>query len=628
MKRIASVNGLLPVISPMRELLHRAVLSGQCSELSACYYDFFQRLFPGAGEVAWASGVLAVQAVLDGHSCLMLFGVAGKVPFAERMELETWDDSCRMPSLEFWQETLSSCPFVGSRDSELTPLVLDRGRLYLRRYFDYERRLAAEVTRRVVRGGFSSAEVAPVLAQLFPDPITETDWQKVAAATAAMRRFCLITGGPGTGKTHTVVRIVALLQRLAGGDTLRIGLAAPTGKAASRLQESLPAAEVELAEHLEGKPLTGLIKAQTIHRLLGYVRNSPYFRYNRDQRLPLDVLIVDEVSMVDLALMTKLIEAMPDEGRLILLGDKDQLSSVEAGRVLADLCAGETGYSPAFAEELQLADAVAANLPVATEAGPLSDCRVILRKSYRFHLDSGIGALAASVLLGDVEKVMACLAEENGVRLCVPTLVGSVGVREEDGFVQQLCQGYGEFLKESDPALALAAFRKFQVLCAHRHGVNGSLEINSWFETVLEEKGLISRHSGSTWYPGRPVMVTGNHYTLHLFNGDLGVVLKDDEGELRVFFETQGGVRSIAPARMPDHDTAFALTVHKSQGSEFERVVLLLPEVSSRLVTRELIYTAITRARREFEVWGRVEILAEGVSTMTLRDTGLVEQLR
>lgn len=611
----------------MRHLLSQGVASGQFSVLVIHYYDFLKRLSPDAGEISWVGGSLAVQAVLDGHSCLALERFAGKIPFIENSESAEFSNDCRIPALEIWQDILLSSQFVGIPDSAMTPLVLDGYRLYLRRYFNYECRLAAEIKRRVKLIGYPSSQVTTALNHLFPDPANEIDWQKVAVATAAMRRFCLITGGPGTGKTHTVVRIVALLQRLARTKTLRIGLAAPTGKAASRLQEALLAAEAELTSSWKGEPFTLSIKSQTIHRLLGSIRNSPYFRHNSEHRLPLDLLIVDEVSMVDLAMMTKLIEAMPDHGSLVLLGDKDQLSSVEAGRVLADLCASEDGYSPAFAKDLQEAGAISGGVNIRADATPLNDCRVTLRKSYRFQAESGIGALAATVLAGDGEKAIRCLAAGNGVQLYVPTTEGAGGIREDQEFIKQLCLGYGEFLKETDPALALAAFRKFQILCTHRHGKNGSIEINTWFESVLETKGLIVRSSRAPWYPGRPVMITGNHYTLQLFNGDLGVVLHTEEGQLRVFFETQGGVRSIAPARMPPHETAFALTTHKSQGSEFNQVLFLLPDMVSPLVTRELIYTAITRAKKEFVVWGRGEILIEGVSATTWRDTGLHERL-
>jgi len=614
------------ITSPLGDLLRRAVSFGLCSQLAIHYYDFFKRLAPEAAEVAWVSGALAVQAVLEGHSCLMLTEMAGKIPFAGDMDLgSTAGDSCRMPDSEVWQAVLMAYPFVGGPDSELTPLVLDRHRLYLRRYFDYECRLAAAVARRSAQAGYSPEQVAPFLAQLFLAPVAGIDWQKVAVATAAMRRFCLITGGPGTGKTHTVVRIVALLQALSAVP-LRIGLAAPTGKAASRLQEALAVAESDLATHWQGTSSSSTIRAQTIHRLLGTIPNSPHFRHNPQKRLPLDVLIVDEVSMVDLALMTKLIEAMPDEGRLVLLGDKDQLSSVEAGRVLADLCAGEDGYSPAFAHDLRQAGAVTDTLPNRANVNALTDCRVVLRKSYRFQAESGIGALASVVLAGDGEAALATLARGSGVCLSVPSADLLAGIGGDQRFVELLCQGYGDFLAAIDPVEALAAFRMFQVLCVHRHGENGSLEINAWFESVLETKALIRRSAGSVWYPGRPVMITGNHYALQLFNGDVGVAAQDQEGKLRIYFEGREGLRSIAPSRVPSHETAFALTVHKAQGSEFDRVVLLLPNAPSRLVTRELIYTAITRAKKDFEIWGREESLVEGISTKTIRYTGLHER--
>jgi exodeoxyribonuclease V alpha subunit len=611
----------------MADLFSQLLYSGLFSDLSVHYYRFFQRLAPEAEELVWLSGSLAVQAVVDGHSCLPLSRLAGQLPFAESPDSEAGPGAYRLPMLEEWTSTLLASPLVGGPESE-TALVLHDGRLYLRRYFDYERRLAAEVGKRALLSGYPPELIAGPMARLFPDSGPEVDWQKVAAATAALKRLCLITGGPGTGKTHTVVRIIALLQMLAGPEPLRIGLAAPTGKAASRLQEGLQAAGRELT--LAGDIPLPAVQAQTIHRLLGSIRHSPYFRHHRERRLGLDLLIVDEVSMVDLALMTKLIEAMPDDGRLVLLGDKDQLSSVEAGRVLADLCAGEGGISPERAALLGQAGAgLVAGQASAPPPTPLQQCLVQLQKSYRFRADSGIGALAAAVLAGDFNQAKECLALGRGVSLQPPVLIGCGVKEDEERLAARLCQGYGEFLKQREPEAALAALKGFQVLCAHRHGPNGSLHLNAWFEEILRRRGLIQRTGESVWYPGRPLMVTGNHYALQLFNGDLGVTLADANGVLRVYFEAPGGgVRAIAPARVPVHETAFSLTVHKSQGSEFDQVLLILPEKPSRLVSRELIYTAITRARQGFELWGREEVLAEGLATRTERDTGLQEWLR
>ncbi len=616
----------------MPDLLPQLVRSPLFSDLSGHYYRFFKRLAPGAGELVWLSGALAVQAVLDGHSCLPLARLAGGLPFAEAAEQGPGAlGGYRLPEQAVWEQALLASPLVGAPQAE-TALVLEGGRLYLRRYFAYEQRLAAEVRKRALLVGYPPEEIAAPLARLFSQPGPELDWQQVAVATAALKRLALITGGPGTGKTHTVVRIIALLQLLAGPEKpLRIALAAPTGKAASRLQEAMHQARAGLSVG-PGVAEMPVVQAQTIHRLLGSIRHSPYFRYNRERRLPLDLLVVDEVSMVDLAMMTKLIEAMPDEGRLILLGDKDQLSSVEAGRVLADLClgCGDGVLTPERLTTLRRAG-VSGEVEVTATAeadNPLSVCLVQLRHSYRFRADSGIGALAGAVLAGDHQQAMDSLAQGNGVCLAPAVVIGG-GVREdEERLAERLALGYGGFLAQREPAAALAAFKAFQLLCAHRHGPNGSLQLNLWFEEVLRRRGMIQRLADSIWYPGRPLMVTGNHYNLELFNGDLGIALPAADGGLRIFFEAPGGgVRAIAPARVPAHETAFALTVHKSQGSEFDQVLLLLPEKASRLLSRELIYTAITRARQEFELWGGDEVLADGIATRIERDTGLQERL-
>ena len=624
----SSVNRKLPDMPDPLINLFPAELG---SDLSVHYYRFFQRLAPQAGELIWLSGALSVEAVLDGHSCLPLSRLAGGRPSVEGTSPEAGGGDYLLPELSEWQQALLASSLVGRPEAVGTPLVLAGERLYLRRYFDYERRLASEMRRRSHLAGYSPERIATPLALLFPEQGSEVDWQQVAVATAALKRLALITGGPGTGKTHTVVRIIALLQMLAGPAPVRIALAAPTGKAASRLQEAMAAAGTGLSLGSDLKALP-TVQAQTIHRLLGSLPHSPYFRYNRQRRLPLDLLIVDEVSMVDLALMTKLVEAMPDEGRLVLLGDQDQLSSVEAGRVLADLCGeeGEGGLTAERAAALTKAGvSVASEGRGAAEPTPLSECLVQLRRSYRFRADSGIGALAGAVLAGDRQAALACLleGEGRGVTLQPAVAIGG-GVKEEERLAQRLCQGYGEYLRQREPEAAIAAFKAFQLLTAHRHGPSGSLQLNQWFEEVLRRRGLIEPQGESIWYPGRPLMVTGNHYDLKLFNGDLGVTLADAAGRLRVYFEAPGGkVRAIAPARVPAHETAFALTVHKSQGSEFDQVLLLLPERPSRLVSRELIYTAITRARQGFELWGGEEVLAEGIATRTERDTGLREWL-
>ncbi len=593
--------------------------------LSLHYYRLFSRLAPEDGELIWISGALAVQSVLDGHSCLSLSHHAGRPLLATAGEDQDESSGYRLPKADDWQTALRASHLVGPPEGE-TALVLGQGRLYLRRYFGYETRLAREIQRRAALAGHPPERVAGPLAGLFPVPGDETDWQMVAAAIAAMKRLCLISGGPGTGKTHTVLRIIQLLRRLAGDKRPRIALAAPTGKAASRLQEAM-----RLADEEEG------LTANTIHRLLGTIRHSPYFRHHREHRLPLDVLIVDEVSMVDLALMTKLVEAMPDEGRLILLGDQDQLSSVEAGRVLADLCGEDQGYSPEFAAQLEIATGIRIqdsgfsmqeSKDKPQKRNPLGDCRAHLRKSYRFKAGGGIGRLAAAVLAGNAELAMNCLAAGEETRVCPPAAVGWGRRTDEKRLATRLLEAYSPLLAAQKPETALRALGTFQVLCSHRQGPYGTLTVNRWFTETLARQGRIRLTGESEWHPGRPVIVTGNHYDLRLFNGDLGVALADDAGELKVYFPSPGGgLRAISPGRMPAHETAFALTVHKSQGSEFDEVLLLLPEQPSPLVSRELIYTAITRARRRFELWGGAETIASGVRARIERHTGLSEQL-
>jgi exodeoxyribonuclease V alpha subunit len=352
--------------------------------------------------------------------------------------------------------------------------------------------------------------------------------------------------------------------------------------------------------------------------LLGTRRHSPYFRHDKVNPLALDVLIVDEVSMVDLALMVKLLEAMPLSGRIILLGDKDQLSSVESGRVLADICERlDNCFSDAFAQKLAVARAVpAGSLAVDATAAHVQDCLVCLEKSYRFGAQSSIGRLAQAVLMGWVSEARQCLVDENAI-------VEGENVNGSGGLLAaKITAGYADYLRQSQPAKALELLKGFRLLCAHRHGAFGVIQVNQWVESVLLHENKIAKQG--EWYAGRPVMITGNHYSMELYNGDIGLALHDEQGRLRVWFETGNGqVRSLSPSRIPAHETAYALTVHKSQGSEFDHVVLLLPEQPSPLITRELLYTAITRAKNSFELWGKMAVFAEGVSAVTQRSTGL-----
>ncbi|CAL1241572.1 exodeoxyribonuclease V subunit alpha [Candidatus Methylocalor cossyra] len=560
--------------------------------------------------VIWATR-LVCQAVAEGHVCLPLQDYAGR---------QLGDGTVTLPPLAEWVERLRRSDLVG-QPGEFAPLILDRGpRLYLARYWNYEHNLAERLLAFAATPceGVNRGRLRADLERLFPAQREIPDQQKLAAAVAVLRRFCIITGGPGTGKTSTVVRILAALQAQAGDRPLSIALAAPTGKAAARLQEAVRSARLDLPESMrQGIPEC----ASTLHRLLGARPDSIRFHHGRDHPLPVEVVVVDEASMVDLALLGKLVDALPDKARLILLGDKDQLAAVEAGAVFADLCA-HSGYSAEFAALLSEVSGVrCASAGLFVPA--LADCVVFLRHSHRFRPDSGIFALAGLVNQGRVRPALELLA-----RGAHPDLVW-VRSRETDRLAERMAEGYRAFLEAvqagGDPRAILKLFDRFRVLTAHRDGERGARGVNRLFEEWLRQHRRIP--PGSRWYAGRPVMVTRNDYALRLFNGDIGVALGHG-AELKVYFEdAEGTLRGVAPARLPEHDTVYAMTVHKSQGSEFDEIVLLLPETESPVLDRPLLYTALTRARRRVEIRASQAILEAAIRRQPRRASGLAERL-
>ena len=568
--------------------------------------------------VVWAAR-LACQAVAEGQVCLRLAELA-----ESKVSPEEGGEPVVLPALKDWLERLARSKLVG-RPGEFAPLILDAGhRLYLARYWNYEKKLAERLlalARRPVEP-IDPARLRADLDRLFADNTEIPDRQKLAAAVAVLRRFCVISGGPGTGKTSTVVRILAALQAQAGGQSLRIALSAPTGKAAARVQEAIRNQKAKLdlpPEMLDAIPDT----AQTLHRLLGARPDSVYFRHNRDNPLPIDVAVVDEASMIDLALMAKLVDALPDHARLILLGDKDQLAAVEAGSVFGDLCAS-TGYTLEFAEQLGAASGVSVDCGDLF-APALSNCVALLTHSHRFRDDSGIGALAKLVNEGRARQALDLLAKGGRADLAFERERG----RREMDLAERMEQGYRAYFEavdgNADPREALRAFDRFRVLTAHREGERGARGVNRRFEERLWAQRRI--WPGTRWYAGRPVIVTRNDYDLKLFNGDIGVALFL-VGELRVYFEdADGRLRGFAPGRLPEHETVYAMTVHKSQGSEFDEVLLLLPEAESPVLDRPLVYTAITRARHKAEIRGAPAVLEAAIKRPPARASGLGERL-
>ncbi len=530
---------------------------------------------------------------------------------------------------------LRSSPLVGA-PADGTPLVLDDGgRLYLRRYWTHQARLAAAIQTRALATDTIADRpwLTATLNRLWPaDGSGVLDWQRLAAVMALQRRFLVISGGPGTGKTFTVVKILALLVE----DALhraqrppRITLVAPTGKAAARLAESIRRAKPML-------PCAELVvmaipdDAATIHRCLGSLGGSTTrFRHNASSQLMTDVLLVDEASMVDLALMARLLEAVPEHARVLLLGDEDQLASVEAGAVLGDICNSgmPRSYSPVLVGDI--AELTGERLPVAANAPTATgiwDCIVQLTRSYRYAADSGIGALARAINAGDASTALAVLEshEDSSVTLVPPATDGRLSTSLRDAVVA----GFSAYLRESEPTDRLRAFERFRVLCAHRHGWEGVESMNRQIEAALAAAGLVRNDRQP--YIGQPIMVTRNDYQLGLFNGDVGLTVRDPEradGRVALFVAPDGTTRLLSLSRLPPYETVFAMSVHKSQGSEFDEVAVVLPQQVSSVVSRELLYTAVTRARRRVTIHATRDMVTHAITHRIERTSGLRELL-
>lgn len=596
----------------------------ELTPLDRRFADFILRESGKPSPLLWSVVAMLSRAVQEGDICLDLTRIAGREIRIDK-EMQTFPDIGEL--LAILEEGGFST--VGA-PGEFCPLVLDgAGRLYLYRYWKYESDLAAAILRKAAdAGGTLDGELlARGLERLFagfPGEEGETDWQKVAALAALRKNVCIISGGPGTGKTSTVVRIIALLLEQAKGAPLRIALAAPTGKSASRLRESVSSMREALACDPSIKELVPR-EAVTIHRLLGSIHGSTRFFHSQENPLSYDAVIVDEASMVALPLMAKLVAALRPEARLILLGDRDQLSSVEAGAALGDLCGG--GRRETFS--LEFASLVAkisgVGIPAAPAGGalpPLADALVVLRRNYRFPSESGIGGAAREVNAGRGREAMAILKNDaffDAVWRDLPTPDKRVRA-----FTETVLDGYGRFLQAETADEALRLFSAFRFLCALNGGPYGVEGINAVIESILAARGLIDPRP--RWYRGRPVLVTVNDYNLKLFNGDVGITFPDggDDGRLSVFFsDADGGVRGVSPVRLPAHETCYAMTIHKSQGSEFDRTEMILPGENSAIMTRELIYTGITRAKSGVKIWGKEDIFIAAVSRKMDRKSGL-----
>jgi exodeoxyribonuclease V alpha subunit len=557
---------------------------GEAGRIAASDAHLARGLARAAGEArepVLAAVALLGRSVVDGDVCLDLRAAARGAP------------------LDPWLDLLRSSPLVGD-GSGGAPLVLDgRGRLYTRRLWDDQRRLAQALLERASapEDAVDGVWLDAALARLFPGAEPQ-DRQRAAARTALLRRLCVISGGPGTGKTSVVARLLALQVERAlalGRRPPRALLLAPTGKAAVRLQAAVAGA----LERIDCAPAVRAAlpaRAQTIHRALG-LRPDGSARHGPGEPLAADCVIVDEASLVDLALMARLADALPRDARLVLLGDRDQLASVEAGAVLADVCGAEDRDG---------------------RGDGLAGCIVVLRRSWRYAEHSGIGRLARAVQAGEADVALALLAD--------PALADVERAEPGPALRARALAGY-HYTEEAGLEARLAAFETFRVLCAHARGARGVEGIGAAIERALAEAGRIAPAASGLWH-GRPIAIARNDAALGLYNGDIGLIAREDGTFRALFADPAGaGLRRISPARLPEHVTAFAQSVHRSQGSEYDEIALVLPAEPSRVATRELLYTAITRARERFSIHATREALARALAQRSERASGLGELL-
>ncbi|ASK34593.1 exodeoxyribonuclease V subunit alpha [Alcanivorax sp. N3-2A] len=612
---------------------------GLLRDLDVAVAHFLHRQAPETPAAVLILAALTSAQLAAGHLCLDLrepdlqqrLWPAGRPLALAGLLPEHTDD---------WPPLLEAGAVVARPDQADAPLIFDGRRLYLRRHWCQESAVAERIRARLRFSLEMPADLPERLAALFPETAGDgPDWQQVACALAGRAGLTLITGGPGTGKTTTVVRLLGLLQGIAidAGRPLRIRLAAPTGKAAARLTESIGA---QVAALPVAEPVRAAIPSavSTLHRLLGTRPDSRHFRHHRHNPLHADLVVVDEASMIDMDMMASLLDALDPNTRLILLGDKDQLASVEAGAVMGDLCrdADRGGYHDSTLDYLR--QACGADLGAWAGDGPaLAQQTAMLRTNWRFKGTPGIGELASAVNGGDPAAVNRVLKQS------LPGLHNLSLNGQRDSLAERLLNGDGarpglralftEVLSPPDDdqrdtwaAARLKQLTGQQLLSGLRGGPYGVERLNQQVTEHLRRQGLAGDHE---WYPGRPVMMTRNDYQLGLMNGDVGLTLPHPLG-LRVAFQLPDGrVRWVLPSRLDSAETVYAMTVHKAQGSEFDHTLLVLPERPHPLLTRELIYTAVTRARSAFTLiqYGGPSVLAQAVRQRTWRASGLAEKL-
>jgi exodeoxyribonuclease V alpha subunit len=574
----------------------------------------FAEFFPAPAVRPYA--YLLSRALSEGSICLNLGELEEK-----RAELpQRYQESILHPS---------DIALVAKNGQEDQPFVLQDERLYLQRYFRYESKCLDRILSflKEEKDQFQSRKIVllaqqELIRKLFPESsIPGPDWQLAAAVSAVLNNFSIITGGPGTGKTTTVARLLAILYQL--NPEIKVALAAPTGKAAARMAESLRNNRFEWLPGFAEKLAS--THPSTIHRLLRTKRGTPYFQHNSSLPLKADVVIVDEASMIDVALFAKLLDAIGPETRLILLGDKDQLASVEAGSIFGDLCFSADAVNGFPEAQFELLNEFVATPErkyptdkiAAASPHPLTGHIVELQYSHRFASNIGIGVLSRSVLENDPEMLDSIL-ESNQVKID-PTF------RQE--LFKSFVEGYESYIIEKDIRSALKKFGDLRVLCATREGPQGLYALNKAIEAHLHDKKWIDARS--VFYEHRPIILTRNYYEHGLFNGDTGILRLNEDGNMMAWFEdSTGELKAVAPGFLSDAETAFTMTIHKSQGSEFADVMMVLPKQGGRsLLTRELLYTGITRAKKRVLIQSTDDVFRSAMSRRVQRASGIAERL-
>lgn len=573
----------------------------------------------------WPYAYLLSQKLTEGNICISVDDVP------ENLNSTPYSKSITA------KELISLKHLVSKQDVLTTPFILHNDRLYFQRYFKYETSIihklndliAAEKT--VLANRISQLESQRTLIQSLKtdyklDNLTtkeKVDWQLVAVTQALLNNFTIITGGPGTGKTTTLAKLLIVLYALE--PNAKVALAAPTGKASMRMLESLKSSTLNFTEETKAK--IGQLVPSTIHSLLGYKRESVNFKHNAENPLPYDWVVVDEASMIDVPMFSKLLAAIGDNTRIILLGDKDQLASVEAGSLLGDLCQTLPSLNQFSNETAQWINTFITDDDRKINAEFINDTKQLLaghiielKYSHRFNSQGAIGKVSRAVIEGKVDEVKALIQNAQGTNVIVDQ-------KNDPALLENFVAGYEAYINEHDKAEALKKLNQLRVLVAVRQGPRGLYAINKAIELHLRKKALIK--PDDEFYENRPIMITRNMYDLGLLNGDTGIMRKDASGNMKVWFEDgQGGIKSVLPAYLNYSETAFAMTIHKSQGSEFDHVMVILPEgTSNALLTRELLYTGITRAKSSITIQGEMATIEHAVNSCVKRISGITGRI-